>query len=203
MLKSHMERSKTSPKFRRRRSRAATSSKKTHALSEWFLLKSCTRSSQRSCSAEACTSTARRGGSPGLTPRASKRPEFTMPVMIGSAMLNTGMSRKMGTPETRKCLAPARCMDSRNSFMNAASRTPGFGCSISGVAREAPPPPPSKPPSPPPINASAIFMMKSFPHVWITISVSLWNKPPTALGTSGLISALCAWLRMSPHMEPA
>mmetsp|Transcript_125151 Transcript_125151/g.296947 ORF Transcript_125151/g.296947 Transcript_125151/m.296947 type:complete len:225 (+) Transcript_125151:652-1326(+) len=202
MEKSHMERSKTAgPKECRSRSSAATSSKKTQVLSAWLLLKSCTSSSQRSCRAVACTSTASRGGSPGDTPSASSLPEFTMPAMTGMAMLNTGMSRKIGTPDTRKFLAPARCMDTRNSFMICTSDTPGLGCSISGVAM--PPCTPPRNPRPPPIKASAIFIMKSLPHVWTTTRVSGDSNPPGAFGTCGLMIALCAWPRISAHREPA
>mmetsp|Transcript_37808 Transcript_37808/g.80355 ORF Transcript_37808/g.80355 Transcript_37808/m.80355 type:complete len:234 (+) Transcript_37808:129-830(+) len=75
MLKSHMERSKfTAPKLTRNRSKASTSSKKTHLESGCPVLNFSTSSDQRSWSAEAWTSMANLGGSPGLMPKSSSFP---------------------------------------------------------------------------------------------------------------------------------
>mmetsp|Transcript_59367 Transcript_59367/g.191034 ORF Transcript_59367/g.191034 Transcript_59367/m.191034 type:complete len:221 (-) Transcript_59367:166-828(-) len=216
MLMSHMERSKAaSPRLARSFSSALTSSKKTHVASGWPRLKASTSSLQRSHSAAACTCMASCGGSPGLTPRSSSLPCSTMFPMMGQRMLKMGISRKAGTPETRKCRAPPWYMAFRNCESTAASRAPGLARKISGVAPPtagppgiAPPPsmpPPSKPPRrpPPPRRPSAIFMMKSLPQVWITTRVCGRSRPPGPLGSCGLSRARCACMVSSAQSEPA
>mmetsp|Transcript_31528 Transcript_31528/g.61936 ORF Transcript_31528/g.61936 Transcript_31528/m.61936 type:complete len:219 (-) Transcript_31528:157-813(-) len=195
---SHIDVSKVcEPMVSRSRSNAPTSSKRVHVASGCSLPNFSTTSHQRSYNATDWTCMASWGGSPGETPRLSKRPSFTITVMIGQSMLKMGISKKAGTPETRKCRAPALYKLSKDSEIISASRAPGFAERISGVID----PPVCKPR--PPIRASAHFIMKSLPPVWITTSVSCLNNPSDVLGSCMLASARRPWFARSLHIEPA